>query len=198
VQTSQVDVKQVPAQQGIASLHASPSALQTSPAHVPLVAPSGMSQAPPQQSTSPVQAPPSWTQALSHVQLSTSQFPEQHWPCCVQERPFGTHATQRSPVPVPVSRQSSVQQAASFAQVVPVAPQAPVCTPQLKPVPLFASTMQAFGAQHLGSSASSQAAPFGVQLEAPAVQWRTPSASGTHGAPPQHWSLNWQTFAVVT
>ena len=39
--------------------------------------------------------------------------------------------------------------------------------------------------------------PTGLQLVC-TVQTSFPFGPGTHGAPPQHWSLNWQTFAVVT
>ncbi len=55
--------------------------------------------------------------------------------------------------------------------------------------------MQELGAQQLGSSAPVQAAPAGEQVET-AAQWSTPAASGTQGAPLQHWSRNWHTLAA--
>lgn len=62
------------------------------------------------------------------------------------------------------------------------------------------SYWQVFGAQQLVSVSPVQTPPFAVQVGwVGREQWRTPVVgSGTHGAPPQHWSLNWQTFAVVT
>ena len=55
--------------------------------------------------------------------------------------------------------------------------------------------MHELGAQQLGSSGPAHAPPAVVQVDA-AVQWSTPDASGTHGAPLQHWSRNWHTLAA--
>jgi hypothetical protein len=49
--------------------------------------------------------------------------------------------------------------------------------------------------QVLPPSPGVHAAPSAVQL-LPALQRRTPLWSGTQGAPPQHWSLNWQISPV--
>ncbi len=185
--------KQVPLQQGIASLQALPTCPQVSTAHVPDVVPSGMLQTPPQQSMSPVHADPSPTQAFAHVFVAGSQLPEQHWPFAAQERAFGTQATHFRPVPA--SLQRLLQQLASVAHVAPVTPHPPVSRPHLKPP--APSELQVFGAQQERSSAPLQAWSFGVQVEMFALQCSTPFTSGTQGAPPQHWPLNWQTFTVV-
>jgi hypothetical protein len=52
------------------------------------------------------------------------------------------------------------------------------------------------GAQQEVSASPAHSVPCGLQVDT--TQWSTPSESGTHGAPPQHWSRNWQTFVVVT
>lgn len=148
---------------------------------------------PAQQSASPVQAPPLGWHCATQVPLSTSQAPEQHCAPEAQEEPLGTQATHFGPVPV--SRQSLLQQSASAAQVASTAVQPLEGTPQRKPP--APSERQLLGAQQERSAAPLQAPPCGVQVET-AVQWRTPLASGTQGAPPQHWSLNWQTLALVS
>jgi hypothetical protein len=51
--------------------------------------------------------------------------------------------------------------------------------------------VQTVPAQQLPSSTPAQA-PFSA-VQAGTVQRSTPAASGTHGAPLQHWSRNWQT-----
>jgi hypothetical protein len=53
------------------------------------------------------------------------------------------------------------------------------------------ASWQELGAQQDGSSAPLQAAPLGAQAGWVA-QRRMPSPDGTQGAPPQHWSRNWQ------
>jgi hypothetical protein len=50
--------------------------------------------------------------------------------------------------------------------------------------------------QQLVSLAPPHSSPVGVQADAE-EQRSTPLESGTHGAPPQHWSLNWQIWSVA-
>jgi hypothetical protein len=170
--------------------------------HVPLVAPGGTLQTvPEQQSASAVHAAPAGWHAAEQVPVVAPvgmvQMPEQHWPPAEQARPFETQETHLGPVPT--SRHSSLQHAASPAQGRPAAVQLEVCVLHLHaPLPGADST-QVLGAQQERSSGPAQAPSFGVHVgPVGRVQWRTPLASGTQGAPPQHWSLNWQTFAVVT
>ncbi len=151
---------------------------------VPLVVPGTRLHTDPEQHSSTVHVPPSGTQDATQVEVSVSQFPEQHWPPAEQVVLFGAHETHSRPVPV--SRQSSLQQVASVAHVPPVAVQEVVCSPQLNPVLLPASSMQVFGAQQERSSPPLHWPPVAVQVETAAVQWRTPVASGTQGAPLQH------------
>jgi hypothetical protein len=176
----------VPAQHGVSALHASPSAAHTAGApQVPLVAPGGTLQTEPeQQSPSAVQLPLGGTHAAT--QVPSSHVPEQHWAPAWHASPFGTQATHWAPT------QSVLQQSSAPSHVAPVAPQVPVGVPHWNPLP---SHWHELGAQQDGSSAPSQPSPAGVHVGAAAVQWRTPLASGTHGAPPQHWSRNWQTLS---
>ena len=184
----------MPAQHGIASLQACPKPAHARAPQVPLVAPGGMLHTVPvQQSASPVHAPPLGWHCATHRNPSGSQAPEQHWPPAAQDEPFGTQATHFGPVPV--SRQRLLQQSASPAQVASTGAQLPDGTPHRKPP--APSERQLLGAQQERSPAPLQAPPAGVHVET-AVQWRTPLASGTQGAPPQHWSLNWQTLALVS
>jgi hypothetical protein len=185
---------QSPLQHGIASLHASlSSAHELCVPQVPLVAPSGMLQtAPAQQSLSTVHVSPPAAHCATQVPLATSQLPEQHCPSAAQVEPFGTQSTHRWLGAVP--RQSLLQQSESPEQASPVSVQAVVSRPQRNsPPPAF---WQEAGAQHARSSAPSQIPPTGVHVGASAVQRSTPSAPGTHGAPPQHWSRNWHTLAL--
>lgn len=175
------------------SLHAAPTPAQVwTPPQVPLVEPSGMLQtAPVQQSPSAVQVPPAPTQAVTQAWLVGSQVPEQHWPSCAHVAPVGTHETQRPP------KHWRLQQVSPVEQVAPRGEQLVVSTAHL-----YADTpshWQEFGAQQEVSSSPVQVVPAARQDGGAAVQWSTPVAgSGTQGAPPQHWSRNWQTLAVVS
>jgi hypothetical protein len=188
-----VPVQQVAVQQGIASLQAAWSAAQlwTVP-QVPLVAPAGTLQTrPEQQSGSVVQLPALPTQVETHLPNSGSQVPEQHAPSAAQVSPFARQATHW-----PVALHCLLQQVVPEAQPVPSGSQLVVGTPQLQPdVP--GMLWQEVGAQQAGSSAPAQVAPCALHVWT-AVQCRTPVASGTQGAPAQHWSRNWQTLAVPT
>jgi hypothetical protein len=187
--------QQTPWQQGIASLQGvvpSAGAQLWTPPHVPLVAPGGTLQTlPVQQSPSAVQLAPAPLQAHAHVPLSRSHEPEQQSEPEVQLPAFGMHATHL------LCQHSRLQQSAPVVHAPVVATHWVVSRPQRQaPAPLL--HWQLFGAQQVVVSDSPpQAVPAGWQLVV-AVQWRTPVASGTQGAPLQHWSRNWQTLAVPT
>jgi hypothetical protein len=186
---SQTPALHVPLQHGIESPHDCVASAQLGGApQVPLVAPSGMLQTdPPQQSPSAVQLPLGGTHAATHVWLSTSHVPEQHCPFPAHVSPFGTQATHCAPT------QSVLQQSAPPLHGAPMSPQPVVGTPHTNPSP--PSLRQELGAQQDVSPVPEHVAPAGVHVGAAAVQWSTPVASGTHGAPLQHWSRNWQTLA---
>ncbi len=59
-----------------------------------------------------------------------------------------------------------------------------------KPPPVAAR--QSAGAQHSPEPAH----VWPIDLQTLGVHCRPPSAPGTHGAPPQHWSLNWHCCPV--
>jgi hypothetical protein len=183
--------RHTPLQQGIASLQAvpvpTPAQVWTLP-QVPLVAPSGTLQtAPEQQSGSAVHVPPAMTQAETHVSASPSQAPEQHWPFEAQVPPFGMQLTHL------FWKHSRVQQSVLVVHAAPVAAHAVVSTAQWKRPGEY--SWQLSGAQQVVSSLPAQLVPSGLHVVT-AVQCRTPPASGTQGAPLQHWSRNWQTLTV--
>ena len=66
----------------------------------------------------------------------------------------------------------------------------PLVSAQKKP---FSNCVQVSPVQHDVSPAPEQVAPRALQTGAGCAQRRMPSESGTHGAPSQHWSRNWQT-----
>jgi hypothetical protein len=191
LQTWKSGVKHVPEQHGNAPLHASASPAHAGAPQVPLGAlgEDRTQTVPEQQSESAVQSPLGAWQGATQVPDPRSQVEEQHWPFEVQESPFETQLTHSSGAPL----QSVLQQSPAPEQLVPAAPHAPPGTAHLNSAP---SKRHEFGAQHSVLSAPEHVAPVTMQLGAAAVQRRTPSAPGTHGAPLQHWSRNWQTFAV--
>jgi hypothetical protein len=174
---TQVDSQHEPPQHGMSSLHALPFwAHDCGAPHVPLVAPGGTLQTPPeQQSPSTVQAPPLPTHG--ETQAPSTQVPEQH---CAPEvhaaAPLGMQATHFAPT------HSVLQQSSPSPQEAPTSLHPPVGTPHRNSSPC---SRHELGAQHPSSFDPSHAAPWGLQEET-AVQWRTPPASGTHGAPLQH------------
>jgi hypothetical protein len=157
-----------PGQQGWAGEHCWPADGQVDPwAHVPFVAPAGMEQErPEQQSAAAVQAPPEGWQAAGAWQVPAMHSVEQQSVPAVQALPFCLQVVPGVPPPpgVPAGVRQTVGPSTALSQ---------------------APSQQAFGA------AGSQAAPSGVHDGA--VHRSVPAASGTHGFPPQHWSLNWQT-----
>ena len=158
-------------------VQACPPPVQLLVPHVPLVEPGGMLHAyPVQQSTVLVHTPPCGWQAIGAWQV-----PE--------------------PTPPSVPRQRCEQQSLPSVHAVPLALHTPASgdpppdpasggggrevwhAKELSPV-----RRQSLPAQHwleLGL----QDEPMGVQLAV--VQTSFPVPSGRHGAPPQHWSLNW-------
>jgi len=112
--------------------------------------------------------------------------PAQQSPLVVQLLPEVTQGGRQVP-----PSQLPAQQSAWTVQAPPIWLLQPVAGRHLK-VWLAASSWQASGSQQDGSSAPAHAPLRGVQAES-AAQWRTPLASGTQGASPQHCSRNWQT-----
>jgi hypothetical protein len=177
-------------QHGIAPLQGAPSAAQvwTEP-QVPLVWPGGtLHTFPLQQSALVVHVPPAPMQAVTQVPLSRSQLPEQHWPAAVHVPPLGMQVTHLPP------EQARVQHSAPVVQVFPVAVHWVVSRAHRNTD--GETSWQLLGAQQLGSSVPEQVVPAALHVVT-AVQCSTPFASGTHGAPAQHWSRNWHTLAVV-
>lgn len=177
-------------QHGIASLHGAASAAQvwTEP-QVPVVAPRGtLHTLPLQQSALVVHVPPAPMHAVTQVPLSRSQLPEQHWPAVVHAPPFGMQVTHLPP------EQARVQHSALVVQVFPVAVHWVVSRAHRNTD--GETSWQLLGAQQVGSSVPEQVVPAALHVVT-AVQCSTPLASGTHGAPAQHWSRNWHTLAVV-
>ena len=176
-------MEHVPAQHGVAPLHASPSPAHAGAPQVPLGAlgEDRTQTVPEQQSESAVQSPLVPWQGAAQVWDVRSQFDEQHWPFEVQAVVFGKQLTHCNGVPV----HSLLQQSAPVVQPIPTSLHEVVSTPHLNPGPA-PSKRHEFGAQQAVSSALKHVAPVGEQLGGGAVQWRTPPASGTQGAPLQH------------
>jgi hypothetical protein len=165
------------------------------PWHVPLVAPGGISQvSPEQQSAVTVHEPVSGWHAAR--QIPSLQMVEQHSAPVAQVLPFGRHELQvllrqlptQHFVPVGVHAASGRRQ---FGGGVPVAQTQPISPTYLQAAPVQQGSGD--GAVPVGGAgAVEQIAPLGRHWVGGWTQRRTPSAPGVQGAPPQHWSWNWQ------
>jgi hypothetical protein len=145
---------------------------------------------PPQQSVVTVQAAPELPQAASHVCVVALQEREQQFPFDVQLAPFGEHVAHMPPMHAPGPAQ---QVDGAAAQLTPLARHVVV---EVQTVPAPSTRRHLVPAQHV-SFVVEHDAPAAVHVPPlGAAQRRTPEASGTHGEPPQHWSLNWQTWPV--
>lgn len=131
------------------------------------------------------QAPPAPQVPLVAPGGMSQARPAQQSPSRVQALLEGTQGARQVP-----ASQMPEQQSDTTPQAPPLAWQVAVGGRHLKAWDA-ASSWQEVGAQQEGSSAPVQAAPLGVQAVAVA-QRSTPSTPGTHGAPLQHWSRNWQ------
>lgn len=105
--------------------------------------------------------------------------------------------------PPSVDAQIPAQHSTALAQVEPVALQLPASTVwvgnrQAKLLPEAPHTVPAQQLVPAPPSAPTQVVPSGRQVCGPAqVSPVPPSPLGRHGAPPQHWSLNWQALPVA-
>lgn len=190
-----------PSQQGSASLQVVPTSAQPPPPctvpQVPLVWPAGTLHTKPlQQSEVCVQVASSPWHGGAHT--PPSQLPEQHWLFASQARPFGTQDTHFRPVPASRHRLEQHDASPPVAQLAPVAVHSPTAAPHLQSRLPGVVSRQKYGAQHWSLSFSHVAFCARHTGALDFVQCSTPVAgSGTHGAPLQHWSLNWQTLACV-
>jgi hypothetical protein len=170
-------VQRSPGQHGWAGEHCWPAAGQVPPLPVPqapFVWPGGISQvSPEQQSALAVQAPPEGWQAAGAWQVPAMQSAEQQSVATTQTLPFCLQVGVPPPPPPPPH------------------PPPPPPPPEGARHTVGPSTeaSQVPSQQGVGPEAL-QAAPSGVHVGA--VQRSVPDASGTHGLPLQHWSLNWQ------
>ncbi len=161
--------------------------------HVPLVPPGGTSQASPeQQSAVTVQVPPLGTQGVRHTCATGSHAPEQQSAPAAQVLPFGAQSAQ-----VPAVEPGGAVQIRPFAQqsgaAAPTVQAEPsemvqpggggIGSPQIHGT--STPPTQLSGEQQLVSLEPEHGVPRGLHVEI-APQRRTPPASGTHGAPPQH------------
>lgn len=190
-------------QQSDVRVHAWPVAAHVGPVlpwHVPLVAPGGISQVnPEQQSAVTVQLPPSpWHGARQ----TSSQIVEQHSAPEVHVVPFGRHEAQVPPMQLPTQHAvpPGVQAASGRTQVggggAPLAQTQPISFTYRHDEGSATVPGQhgsGDGADPAGGAAAvEQIAPLGRHWVGGSTQRRMPSAPGVHGAPPQHWSRNWQ------
>jgi len=152
--------------------------------HVPLAAPGGMAQENPvQQSAVLVQTEPCGWHAVGARHFPESTPPSVPTQRCEQQSLPRVHA-----VSLPWQTPASGVVPASG---VPASPGGGGITWQAS-VPVSVAR-QLVPAQH--SLELVQVDPTGVQLAT--VQYSFPFGPGTHGAPPQHWSLNWHSCPVA-
>jgi len=152
---------------------------------VPDVAPGGTSQErPAQQSPSIVQVPALGTHGTR--QIPPSHVPEQHCPPVAQAFPLGAHRAHVPAVDPCGAVQSPEQQfAAPTVHATPYASQiGGGGVVQTKPI--SATSTQESSSQQVVSEAPAQRVPRGLHVLPVAEQRRTPAASGTQGANPQH------------
>jgi hypothetical protein len=159
---------------------------------VPAVAPGGMRHdMPTQQSLVRVQLAPFAWHGVGVEHVPELQRPPQHCDASVQAPPSARHAgglhTPDTHVLVPQQgRPLPVVHAAPS----PMHEPDPVVSAQMK---TLSNCVQASPVQQDVSLVPEHVAPSALQTGAGVAQRSTPAASGTHGAPSQHWSRNWQT-----
>lgn len=175
-------------QHGTVPLQTWPVLAQVGPVplwHVPLVAPGGISQESPEQQSAVTVHEPSagWHAAWQSPSLQIVEQQSAPW---LHAFPFGKHEVQTPPTQPPTQHSPLEVQAASGS----LQPGGGVPVAQTQPISV--TFVQVAPVQHAGVPPATQVAPLGRHWVGGSTQRRTPSAPGVHGAPPQHWSRNWQ------